>query len=271
MFRTIFFASACLLILSVGCISLVAQTNRHQNDLRQQEREIRLGSDEIIIKTIDGKGQYPKGYQGTPIRNPSEDPFISPSNSVLILIDYQPHILMGVKSISHDDLKNNTIGLIKSAVHFKIPIIFSHVGVGLKDSQPFLEEFRKIAPDAIIIDRTNVNAWEEKEFVNAVKATGRKKLIMGGLWTDVCLAYPAIEAAQNGFDVYVPEDTIGSISELSHANGMKRMMQAGVQPLTWNVVLAELQRDHARAKTEEGTTRIFLEYLFKMDPDKGWK
>ena len=94
---------------------------------------------------------------------------------------------------------------------------------------------------------------------------------MGGLWTDVCLAYPAIEASEAGYDVHVPEDTVGSITQLSHDNGMKRMIQAGVKPITWNVVLAELQRDHARSETEAQTTRIFLEHLFKMDPDQGWK
>ena len=167
----------------------------------------------------------------------------------LILIDYQPHIMMGVRNIDHDELINNTKALIRSAVHFDVPVIFSHVGVGLNGSQPFLEELRELAPNAIVIDRTNVNAWEEPEFVAAVEATGRKKLIMGGLWTDVCLAYPAIEASQSGFEVYVPEDTIGSITDMSHANGMRRMIQAGVVPITWNVVLAELQRDHARTNT----------------------
>ena len=91
---------------------------------------------------------------------------------------------------------------------------------------------------------------------------------MGGLWTDVCLAYPAIEAIQNGYEVYVPEDTIGSFTQMSHDNGMKRMIQAGAIPITWNVVLAELQRDHARSKTEAGTSKIFLKHLFKMD---SWK
>ena len=227
--------------------------------------------DAVTIKTVNGVAQYPEGYQGTPVRAPDEDPFLSPTNSALVLIDYQPHILMGVRNIEHEELLNNTTGLIKSAVHFDIPIIFSHVGVGLKGSKPFLEELVKLAPNAVIIDRTNVNAWEEKELVDAVKATGRKKLIMGGLWTDVCLAYPAIEAAKAGYDVHVPEDTVGSFTQLSHENGMKRMIAAGVKPMTWNVVLAELQRDHARARTEEQTTRIFLEHLFKMDPDKGWK
>jgi len=128
-----------------------------------------------------------------------------------------------------------------------------------------------LAPDAVVIDRTNVNAWEEAGFVAAVEATGRKKLIMGGLWTDVCLAYPAIEAANAGYEVLVPEDTIGSISQMAHDNGMKRMQAAGVTPITWNVVLAELQRDHARSSTEKEVTRIFMEYLFKMDPDQEWK
>ena len=227
--------------------------------------------DPIEIRTVNGVATYPAGYRGTPHRAPDEDPFLSPSNAVLILIDYQPHILMGVRNIDHKDLINNTIGLIKTAVIYDIPIIFSHVGVGLKGSKPFLQELLKIAPKAQVIDRTNVNAWEEPEFVTAVKALGRKKLIMGGLWTDVCLAYPAIEASKVGYEVYVPEDTVGSISPMSHANGMRRMIAAGVKPITWNVVPAELQRDHARSVTEKQVSRVFLEYLFKMDPDKGWQ
>jgi nicotinamidase-related amidase len=225
----------------------------------------------VEIKSVNGVATYPETYQGTPMREADEDPFLSPSNSALVLIDYQPHIMMGVRNIDHKELINNTTALIKTAVHFKLPIIFSHVGVGYNGSAAFLEELRKLAPHAVVIDRTSVNAWEEPEFVAAIKATGRNKLIMGGLWTDVCLAYPAIEAARAGYDVHVPEDTVGSITQLSHDNGMKRMIQAGVKPLTWNVVLAELQRDHARTETGNETTRIFLEYLFKMDPDKGWK
>lgn len=226
---------------------------------------------DTMMNTVNGVVSYPENYQGTPHRNAKSDPFISPSNSALVLIDYQPHILMGVRNIDHEELINNTTALIKSALVFDIPIIFSHVGVGYSGSQPFLEDLKKLAPNAVFVDRTNVNAWEEPEFVKAVEATGRKKLIMGGLWTDVCLAYPAIEAEQAGYDVYVPEDTVGSFTQLSHDNGMRRMEQAGVERVTWNVVLAELQRDHARSETVEQTTRIFLEYLFKMDPDKGWK
>ncbi|MCG7522787.1 isochorismatase family protein [Ruegeria sp. Ofav3-42] len=223
-----------------------------------------------MIKTVDGVATYPEGYQGTPVRAADEDPFLSPSNSALILIDYQPPILAGVRNIDHEELINNTTGLIKTAVIYDIPIIFSHVAVGLGDYDPMIEELRELAPNAVFVDRTNVNAWEEPEFVAAVEATGRNKLIMGGLWTDVCLAYPAIEAELAGYDVYVPEDTVGSITQLSHENGMRRMIEAGVEPITWNVVPAELQRDHARTDKLKAVTRVFMEHLFKVDPDTTW-
>ncbi|KZK92660.1 Isochorismatase family protein [Pseudovibrio sp. Ad5] len=222
------------------------------------------------IKTVNGVASYPEGYQGTPVRAADEDPFLSPSNSALILIDYQPPILAGVKNIDHETLINNTTGLIKTAVIYDIPIIFSHVAVGLNGYDPMIEELQKLAPNAVFIDRTSVNAWEEPEFIEAVKSTGRKKLIMGGLWTDVCLAYPAIEAEAAGYDVYVPEDAVGSITQLSHENGMRRMIEAGVEPITWNVVPAELQRDHARTDKLQAVTRVFMEHLFKVDPDQTW-
>ena len=223
-----------------------------------------------VIKTVDGVATYPEGYQGTPIRAADEDPFLSPTNSALILIDYQPPILAGVQNIDHEELINNTTGLIKTAVIYDIPIIFSHVAVGLNGYDPMIEELQELAPNAVFIDRTNVNAWEEPEFVAAVEATGRKKLIMGGLWTDVCLAYPAIEAELAGYDVYVPEDAVGSITQTSHENGMRRMIEAGVEPITWNVVPAELQRDHARSDKLQAVTRVFMEHLFKVDPDSTW-
>ena len=95
------------------------------------------------IKTVNGVGQYPENYEGTPHRDPLEDPFISPSNSALVLIDYQPHVLMGVNSIDHEELMNHTIALITSAAHFDIPIILSRVGVGYNGTKPFLEELTK--------------------------------------------------------------------------------------------------------------------------------
>ena len=238
----------------------------------EQVRESRLDrfAGQPRITTVDGIASYPEGYRGTPARAADEDPFLSPDNAALILIDYQPPILEGVRNIEHEDVINNVTGLIKTAVIYDIPIIFSHVAVGFNDYAPMIEELRELAPNAIFVDRTSVNAWEEPEFVAAVEATGRKKLIMGGLWTDVCLAYPAIEAEREGYDVYVPEDAVGSITQMSHENGMARMIAAGVEPITWNVVPAELQRDHARPEKLAEVTRVFMEHLFKVDPDSKW-
>ncbi|WP_321829315.1 isochorismatase family protein [Thalassovita sp.] len=139
-----------------------------------------------LFKSVNGVVTYPEGYQGTTPRAADEDPFLSPENAALILIDYQPPILAGVRNIDHEELINNTTGLIKTAVLYDIPIIFSHVAVGLNGYDPMIEELRALAPDAVFIDRTNVNAWEEPEFVAAVEAAGRQKLIMGGA-LDRCL------------------------------------------------------------------------------------
>ncbi len=214
------------------------------------------------IKTVNGVATYPEGYNGTPVRARDEDPFLSPLNSALILIDYQLPIMGAVGSIDHDVLLNNTTGLIKTAVLYDIPIIFSHVAVGFSGYEPMIEELSKLAPNAVFVDRTSVNAWEEPEFVAAVKATGRKNLIMGGLWTDVCLAYPAIEAERAGYEVFVAEDTVGSITQMSHDNGMRRMISAGVEAITWNVVPTEFQRDHARQENLEGLMGIYMDHLF---------
>jgi nicotinamidase-related amidase len=255
-------------VLSALVAGPVLAAGVNPDDIRG-ERQERFAS-QPKITTVDGVATYPDGYQGTPARAASEDPFLSPENAALILIDYQPPILHGVRNIEHEELINNVTGLIKTAVIYDLPIIFSHVAVGLNDYAPMIKELQELAPDAVFVDRTSVNAWEEPEFVAAVEATGRKKLIMGGLWTDVCLAYPAIEAEREGYDVYVPEDAVGSITQMSHENGMSRMIAAGVEPITWNVVPAELQRDHARQDKLSEVTRVFMEHLFKVDPDSKW-
>ena len=120
-------------------------------------------------------------------KDPKTDDLLTPENSALILIDYQPHILAGVKTMEHQKLVNNTVALVKTMKLFNVPIILSHVGVDLFEAQPFLEEVTNIVPDVTPVDRTSTNAWEEGEFREALDKTGRKKLIMGGLWTEVCL------------------------------------------------------------------------------------
>ncbi len=186
------------------------------------------------------------------------------------LLDIGKMVGLTIKGVSKE-YANGQMAISFSSGQFII-LEAEHDGYG--DARILVDEYppypSNIMVEAKVFTEKEHDAWEEKEFVDAIKATGRKKLIMGGLWTDVCLAYPAIDAVKAGYDVHVPEDVVGSITRLSHENGMRRMEQAGVKRLTWNVVLAELQRDHARSATEKEVSRIFLEHLFKMDPDKGW-
>ncbi len=112
---------------------------------------------------------------------------------------------------------------------------------------------------------------DQSGFLQKLVGTGpARKKDVSCWWPDVCLAYPAIEAEKAGCDVYAPEDVVGSMSQLSHEYGMKRMISAGVEPITWNVVPAELQRDYARSRVLPEVTAIFMEYLFKVDPNTIW-
>lgn len=147
---------------------------------------------------------------------------------------------------------------------YDIPIVFSHVGVGLKGSASFLKEQTKWAPNAQIIDRASVNAWKEPEFVAAVKALGCKKLIMGGLRTDVCLAEPAIEAAKAGYEVLVPEDTAGSISASSHGSGRRKTDHLERRPGR------AAARSCALGRREESNPH-FYGVSVPHGPDKEWK
>lgn len=135
-------------------------------------------------------------------------------------------------------------------------MILSTVGVkdGLNpDTVPALKAAME---GATWVDRTSINAWEDADFVAAVEATGRKKLIMGALWTEVCLAFPATDALRAGYEVFVPYDAVGGTSPVAHESGLRRVEQAGAQPVSWIGVLCELQRDWAHESTTEGMVTI---------------
>lgn len=189
-------------------------------------------------------------------RDPITDPLLTPENAVLILIDYQPPQVNTIRSMDSLTLVRNALSLAQTAKAFGLPMILSTVGVesGLNpDTVPELKEAMK---DATWIDRTSINAWEDADFVKAVKATGRKKLIMGALWTEVCLAYPATDALRAGYEVFVPVDAVGGTSLLAHDAALRRCEQKGAQPVSWISVLCELQRDWARPETTEAMVRI---------------
>ena len=173
---------------------------------------------------------------------------LNPANSAVIFIDFQPQMTFGVANIDRQALFNNVILLAKSAKIFKVPTILTTVETK-SFSGNMWPQLLDIFPDQEPIERSSMNSWEDEKFVAAVKATGRKKLIMAALWTEVCLAFPALEAIKAGFEVYAVEDASGGTSLTAHNAAMRRIEQAGAAPMTTIQVLLEYQRDWARKDT----------------------
>jgi len=176
------------------------------------------------------------------IRDPKTDHLLTSENAALVLIDYQPGLVDGVKSQSKESLINNVVALVKAAKLFELPIVLSTVGVKAGYQEDIIPELRTLLPDVKPIDRSTVNAWEHEGFRAAVEATGRRKLIMGGLWTEVCLVFPVLDLLKEGYEVYAVSDATGGTSVDAHERGMQRMIQAGAVPVTWEAVMSELGR-----------------------------
>lgn len=186
------------------------------------------------------------------------DALLTPEESVLVLIDHQPFQFANLNSHEPTMIVNNVIGLAKAARAYDVPTILTTV---LEERGGLLlQGVQDVFPEQQPVNRTLINTWEDERVVDAVKATGRKKLIIAGLWTEICVAMPAIQAAGEGFDVHVVTDASGGISQEAHDMAVRRMVQAGITPITWLAVLAEWQRDWAREKTLPGATRIMLEH-----------
>jgi nicotinamidase-related amidase len=179
----------------------------------------------------------------TPVRNP--DPLLTPANSVLAMIDYQPEQYAGVTSMSHSELLHNVTLLGRVATAFEVPVVLSTVYVkhGMRGTNA---ELRDVLPGIPEIDRTTMNSWEDPDFRGAVERTGRKNLILAGLWTEVCVAFPALDALAAGYRVFVVADAIGGVSRTAHDSAMLRMTQAGAVPITVLGLACELQRDWGR-------------------------
>src|SRR5213592_4117306 len=172
---------------------------------------------------------------------------LTPKNSVLLLIDHQPFQFANLHSHEPTMIVNNVVGLAKSAKVFGVPTILTTV---VEERGGFLiKGLQDVFPDQKPINRTFINTWEDSRVVEAVKKTGRKKLIMAALWTEICLAMPAIQAAGEGYEVYAVTDASGGVTAEAHDMAVRRMAQAGVVPITWMAVGGELQRDWAREET----------------------
>ena len=179
-------------------------------------------------------------------RDPETDPLLTAKNAAMVLIDYQPEQFGGVGSIRHDELMLNVVALGRIAGAFSLPVVLSTVGVEMGVNAPTSPELRMAIPDVEEIDRTTLNSWEDPDFRAAVERTGRRKLIMGGLWTEVCVAFPTLDAIRDGYQVFVVADAIGGVTLDAHERAMQRMVQAGAVPITTLALACELQRDWGR-------------------------
>ena len=193
-----------------------------------------------------------------PMRDQVGDHLITPKNSVLLIIDYQPVQVSSIASMDRRTLVANIVAVAKTAKLYGVPIVLSTVNVTTGANKPTIDQLADVLEGAQPIDRTTINAWEDLEFVQAVKSTGRKKFLMTALWTEACLTFPTLDAIEEGFQVYPIVDAVGGTSVEAHRAAIERVVQAGARPTSWVQVICELQRDWARKET----ANKFSEILF---------
>ena len=205
----------------------------------------------------------------------SEKGLLTPDNCVVALIDHQPQMLFGVSNSNFDrqSIINNTVALAKAARVFDLPVVLSTV-----ESKSFSgniwPQITAVFPNQIPVERTSMDAWDDKNFVAAIEKSGRKKIVLAGLWTETCVTLPTIQAIHDNYEVYVVEDCCGDVSQLAHDNAMKRVVQAGAKPVTSLQVILEWQRDWAETdtydavmdivKTHYGAYGVGVEYAYTM-------
>jgi nicotinamidase-related amidase len=181
---------------------------------------------------------------------------LTPDNCVLLLIDHQPFQFATLRSHDTQTIINNVVGVAKAAKLFGVPTLLSTVHESRGGL--LLKSLQEVFPDQTPINRTTINSWEDDRVVDWVKASGRKKVVIAALWTEICLALTAVQAAGEDYEVYIITDASGGASLEAHQMAIQRMIMAGVMPITWLVFASELQRDWARMETVPG----FAELLF---------
>ncbi|MFD1125461.1 isochorismatase family protein [Lentilactobacillus raoultii] len=188
----------------------------------------------------------------------ADDRLLSPENSVMTFIDYQPTQVNSIGSMKHADLVHNAILVAKIANQYQVPVVLSTVNVQSGRNQDTISPLKKAIGDVPSYDRTSINAWEDKEYNEAVKATKRKKLVILGLWTEACLTFPTLDAIAEGYDVYPVVDAVGGTSTIAHETALRRIEQAGAHLITIPQLICEYQRDWNRTETVPG----FVQDLF---------
>ena len=197
--------------------------------------------------------------EAAPTVDGASSKLLTPQNSAMIFIDHQPQMAFAVDSIDRKVLVSNVTGLAKTAKAFNVPTVLTSISAQ-SFAGPLFPSLSAVFPKQPIIDRTNMNAWEDKNFVAAVKKTGRKKLIMSGLWSEVCLTLPVLSALDDGYEVYIVVDASGGASTEAHNAAVQRMVQAGAVPVSWMQVMYEYQRDWARQSTYDAVISIAQEH-----------
>ena len=203
----------------------------------------------------------------------SEKGLLTPDNCAVAFIDHQPQMLFGTSNLDRQSIINNTVALAKATRIFDVPVVLTTVETR-SFSGNMWPQIKAVFPGQEPIERSSMNSWDDPRFVNAIAKTGKKKIILAGLWTETCIALPTIQAIHDGYEIYVAEDCCGDVSQLNHDNAMRRMIQAGAKPVTALSTLLEWQRDWSQRDTYDavmdlvknhfGAYGIGVEYAYTM-------
>jgi nicotinamidase-related amidase len=203
----------------------------------------------------------------------SEKGLLTPENCVVAIIDLQPQMLFGVANFDRQTIINNNVALLKASKVFEVPVVLSTVETK-SFSGNMWPQIQAIFPNQTPIERSSMNSWDDKNFVAAIERSGKKKIVLAGLWTETCVALPTVQAIHDNYEVYVVEDCCGDVSQLAHDNAMKRVIQAGAKPVTALSVMLEWQRDWAQrdsydaimdiVKSHFGAYGVGVEYAYTM-------
>jgi nicotinamidase-related amidase len=203
----------------------------------------------------------------------SEKGLLTPDNCVVAFIDHQPQMLFGASNFDRQSIINNTVALAKATRIFEVPVVLSTVE-SKNFSGNIFPQLKAVFPDQAPIERTTMDSWDDENFIAAIKRTGKKKMVLAGLWTETCIALTTIQAIHDGYEVYVAEDCCGDVSQLAHVNAMHRVIQAGAKPVTALSTLLEWQRDWANRDTYDAVMDVIknhfgaygmgVEYVYTM-------
>ena len=203
----------------------------------------------------------------------SEKGLLTPDNCVVAFIDHQPQMLFGTSNFDRQSIINSTVAFAKATRIFDVPVVLTTVETK-SFSGNIWAQLKAIFPGQEPIERSSMDSWDDKNFVAAIERTGKKKIVLSGLWTETCVALPTIQAIHDGYEVYVVEDCCGDVSQLAHDNAMRRVVQAGAKPVTALSTLLEWQRDWANHDTYDavmdlvknhfGAYGIGVEYAYTM-------